>query len=80
VTVTILETLGEFEFIPAEAGDAVERGETHAHTTATVDGTHLVSAGATAPLKRGVEPSVELLQVGYGTVVCERIMLGETPG
>ena len=60
--------------------DLLITGETHAHTTATVDGTHLVSAGATAPLKRGVEPSVELLQVGYGTVVCERIMLGETPG
>jgi len=57
--------------------DLLITGETHAHATAAVGGTHLVSAGATAPLKRGVEPSVELLQVGYGTVVPERIMLGD---
>jgi predicted phosphodiesterase len=57
--------------------DLLITGETHAHATAAIGGTHLVSAGATAPLKRGVEPSVELLQVGYGTVVPERITLGD---
>ena len=43
-------------------------------------GMYVPSYQSHAPLKRGVEPSVELLQVGYGRVVCERIMLGATPG
>ena len=37
VTVTILETLGEFEFIPAEAGDAVERATGSPLPPETVD-------------------------------------------
>jgi hypothetical protein len=45
--------------------DLLITSETHVHATAALGGTHLVSAGATARLKRGVEPSAVPLRVWW---------------